>query len=538
MARSVLLAALACLVKITIQRSTPEDGSYSAAVVEFQVTRNSSEAMEDYIRLINEAAEQNADIIVFPEMTLTRGGEYFTVPINSLLKEYPIPAISPDLYDNGMVSISRAARENQIYVVVNVQERVDCSDAPGELCPEQKVYLFNTNVVFDRSGAVVDRYRKINLFGEITRTPSLDNYLGFFETDFGVKFGHFICFDLMFQIPAIQVVEKNQITDVIFTTMWFSELPYLTAVQIQEAYAYRMNVNFLASGANNVGIGSAGSGIYSGKAGALVSTMPGVPTTRLMVATVPKAPGQVTGPYPGPIYDSPEDHDSLYLITDPSVRSHISRELVHGFQEFTITDKDVSCHFTVRLNQTGADVQYKYRAAAFSGVRSFTGVATGGSRLCSVVACAGDTIDTCGKRYPTYVEDASATFEELTIVATVPTPILDTTLSAQDSEFFPISLNVAIMPLEVQDTTFTEEIQGENTIFTFTLNNHDVKLYAFSVWGRVFGWDGDDESPPVGEIDWDLDTGSPDPGLPDSSSVNLLFKLLLLPALALLSFVN
>lgn len=36
-----------------------------------------------------------------------------------------------------------------------------------------------------------------------------------------------------------------------------------------------------------------GSGIYSGKAGALVSTMPGVPTTRLMVARVPKVPGEV-----------------------------------------------------------------------------------------------------------------------------------------------------------------------------------------------------------------------------------------------------
>lgn len=36
-----------------------------------------------------------------------------------------------------------------------------------------------------------------------------------------------------------------------------------------------------------------GSGIYSGKAGALVSTMPGLPATRLLVARVPKVPGQV-----------------------------------------------------------------------------------------------------------------------------------------------------------------------------------------------------------------------------------------------------
>lgn len=90
----------------------------------------------------------------------------------------------------------------------------------------------------------------------------------------------------MFQIPAVQIVEKYNLTDVIFSSMWFSELPFLTglylyfnkhfillfvkiltnidkfivitAVQIQEAYAYVEDINFLAAGANNVAVGSAG----------------------------------------------------------------------------------------------------------------------------------------------------------------------------------------------------------------------------------------------------------------------------------------
>lgn len=41
---------------------------------------------------------------------------------------------------------------------------------------------------------------------------------------------------------------------------------------------------------------------------------------------------------------------------------------------------------------------YRYRAMAFSGVRTFDGVATGGVKVCSVVACTGESIDTCGKR--------------------------------------------------------------------------------------------------------------------------------------------
>lgn len=78
------------------------------------------------------------------------------------------------------------------------------------------------------------RYRKINLFGEYTRYPALNPDLGTFNTDFGVTFGHFICFDLMFQVPAVQLVQKNNLTDVIFTTMWFSEMPFLTGEIIIE----------------------------------------------------------------------------------------------------------------------------------------------------------------------------------------------------------------------------------------------------------------------------------------------------------------
>ncbi|KPI96015.1 Vanin-like protein 2 [Papilio xuthus] len=276
-------------------KSTPQDDSYVAAVVEYQVNTNVSINTQNYVDLIKEAAEKNADIIVFPEMTLTRGQRRIPIPFHGILKTTPIPALNPELYDEILVSISAAARVHQIYVVINVQEVMDCNDAPGEYCPEQKEYLFNTNVVFDRNGAVIDRYRKINLFGEFTRTPALKPELGVFTTDFGVTFGHYICFDLMFQVPAVQVVQKHNITDVIFTTMWFSEMPYLTAVEIQEAYTYAMNVNFLAAGANNVRVGSAGSGIYSGKAGSLISVMPGVPTTRLLVAKVPKVPGE--GPH-------------------------------------------------------------------------------------------------------------------------------------------------------------------------------------------------------------------------------------------------
>lgn len=57
-----------------------------------------------------------------------------------------------------LVNVSAAALEHGIYVVINTEEVVDCTSNPvGEDCPEAKRYLFNTNVVFDRSGAIIDR---------------------------------------------------------------------------------------------------------------------------------------------------------------------------------------------------------------------------------------------------------------------------------------------------------------------------------------------------------------------------------------------
>lgn len=70
-------------------------------------------------------------------------------------------------------------------------------------------------------------YRKVNLFGErgieTTRLPDVST----FRTDFGVEFGHFICFDLMFRTPANELVQRG-IRNFAFPTMWFAELPFLS----------------------------------------------------------------------------------------------------------------------------------------------------------------------------------------------------------------------------------------------------------------------------------------------------------------------
>uniref|UniRef100_A0A2A4K2W7 CN hydrolase domain-containing protein n=1 Tax=Heliothis virescens TaxID=7102 RepID=A0A2A4K2W7_HELVI len=512
----IRLLILLCLVLNSYEKSTPQDDHYVGAVVEYLVTGNVETNLVNYANLIKEAAEQGADIVVFPELTLTNGSTTFTVPIHGALKQYPVPALYPDMFDEFMVGISTAARDNQIYVVINGRELMDCTiQNAGEYCPEEKSYIFNTNVVFDRTGAVIDRFRKINLFGEAAHTPALRPDLGVFTTDFGVTFGHYICFDLMFQIPAVQVVQKMNIKDVIFPTMWFSELPYLTAVQIQEAYAYALDVNFLGAGANNVRVGSGGSGIYSGKAGALISIMPGLPTTKVLVAKVPKVPGQITEQYPGPIYDDPTNMNNMRLITDPSLASHVTRLLEPGTQEFTLVDKDVSCTFRVTLAQRSSETSVRYRGFVQDGTNTYArreiGVAA-----CLLVACKDANVTSCSYRYTQKEENE---IQKLEIEMNTYRNTYNETLDCNNIEYFPVTVRYNKFPLSPKNFTFTSKSKDQSKCgqkdqnrlsilqkeiitrnsrerLNFKINVPQRELIAFGIWGRIYTRDVDHNKEP------------------------------------------
>ncbi len=198
-------------------------------------------------------------------------------------------------------------------------------------------------------------YRKFNLFGEsgITEPDTVD--MSTFTTDFGVTFGHFICFDLMFHEPALNLVAQG-IKDIIFPTMWFSELPFLSAVQIQQNWAYSNDVNFLGAGANNPTVGSGGSGIYSGKSGALISTMTGEATTRLLVHEVPKIPGgsvTVTSPaYSGSNFDNfkmKRDQLDVYSFQTIKVPDSITTPLHDSFSlcHTSENEEELCCDFEI-----------------------------------------------------------------------------------------------------------------------------------------------------------------------------------------------
>lgn len=174
---------------------------------------------------------KRADIIVFPESTLNGLNKPLTyVPSAS---EKISPCDSPSNYEPFLVEISCRAKEVKKYVVINLTEKEDCTNEDQAArkdprpCAPNGLNTFNTNVVFDRTGTVISTYRKVHLFGEIGKNITYAPDHSSFTTDFNVTFGHFICFDILFQTPAQDLVERG-ITDFVYPTMWFSELPFLT----------------------------------------------------------------------------------------------------------------------------------------------------------------------------------------------------------------------------------------------------------------------------------------------------------------------
>lgn len=208
-----------------------------AGVVEFRPSAMPTpstrvqDALTDYLGILSMESVKNLDIIVFPESTLNNIDVPTFVPnpntrLTSLCSETDNVS---SLYEDFLIQLSCAAQKLGVYVVINLTEKELCSAVPEDNrpCSAAGYNIFNTNVVFDRQGVIVSRYRKVHLYGEQKNTTFTPEF-GWFDTDFGVRFGHFICFDILFYTPAQQMVEKYGIKDFIFPSMWFSQLPFLT----------------------------------------------------------------------------------------------------------------------------------------------------------------------------------------------------------------------------------------------------------------------------------------------------------------------
>ena len=80
--------------------------------------------------------------------------------------------------------------------------------------------LYNTNIVLDRAGTLIAKYWKQNLYFEPVFDVPAEPVFTSFTSDFGVSFGTFICFDILWE-QSVQLLQQVSNT---FTCQFCSDL--------------------------------------------------------------------------------------------------------------------------------------------------------------------------------------------------------------------------------------------------------------------------------------------------------------------------
>ena len=144
--------------------------------------------------MIAESAEKNADFIILPEM--------FNCPYsNEKFIEYG----EEEHESLTLNEISRLAKENNVYILA------------GSIPERESDKLYNTSYLFDKTGQIIAKHRKMHLFdidvkGKITFKESdvltAGDEFTIADTEFG-KIGIGICYDIRFVELARIMVEKG-----------------------------------------------------------------------------------------------------------------------------------------------------------------------------------------------------------------------------------------------------------------------------------------------------------------------------------------
>ncbi|XP_005179991.2 vanin-like protein 1 [Musca domestica] len=491
--KSTVIFGLALLIRLSIQASVPSDSHYNAGVVEFRSASALTSAgrlndnLQGYLDILAQQEAENLDIVIFPESTLNSNDQSTFVPDPTKLLVAPCDDVE-NVYHDFLKQLSCAARKYARYLVINLTEKELCSSVPDDPrpCASSGLNIYNTNVVFDRLGQVISRYRKVHLYGENKNSTLLPEY-GWFDTDFGVRFGHFICFDILFYTPAQEMVDKYGIKDFIFNTMWFSQLPFLTAVQVHQAWSYANDVNFLAAGSSNPSVGSTGSGIYNGRNGIIVATMnTGLGERKLYTAKVPK-------------YETQTRRQRRSIVPKPTIRLSkpdifLKRDYLQSYESVLVDlkqgtqlQKDLCfantsfcCSFDLKWQPLALQensVHYIYRLGVYDGLRNEVAAETNFLKNCAVFSCIGEDIMDCGKIFDF---DTDVVFENVTITGTFP--------KANGYLLMPNSLKAAdVMPVSVGQFEWSEVAAKSNQIqVRYSLNTTTSNLLAFSIYGNYY----------------------------------------------------
>ncbi|CAG9854323.1 unnamed protein product [Phyllotreta striolata] len=484
-----------CMIIISYAQ---EANTYNAAVVEYPTSgfTNGTEdekltdratKLIDLLKTITTILE----IIVYPEHVLNTD-----VPPSLIATKIPekftdvICNSSDNNYKLYLKLFSCAAIKYNTSIAINVIEEEHCSTNTDCGTNTDKKY-YNSLVVFDEHGLVSGRYRKWNLFGEYQLSTSDTPDIITITTKNNITFGLFICFDIIFSVPSMNLTRDLGVRNIIFPNNWISELPYLTSLQAQQMWAQENNVVLLAAGGNNPKTGASGSGIYNGEMGPINSTfIGGNGGNEVIVETISPDNALNVESLP-PLNDETDsiakDLDDFFLLRDLSMDDHSSILMNENSSiiQDTVCDNTLCCNFDISIafneSMTGK-YRYKYHLATFNGIRSFSGVRYAGIEACGVVACLNDSLSSCARRFSNYSEIYwPITFESIKVEADF--------IKDENRTQYPNSLTSSLRPVHPSYThwgTVEEELLVTRRHILFSPQQ---RLLSFGIFGRDYGRD-------------------------------------------------
>lgn len=166
------------------------------AVCQMKVCDDKDKNISHALEMIDEAANNGAEIIVLPEMfNCPYENSYFPI----FAEEYPGKTTE---------SLSNAAKKNSVYLV-------------GGSIPElEDGNIYNTSFVFDRNGELIGKHQKMHLFDidvegvvsfKESDTLSSGHKVTIVDTEFG-KIGVAICYDIRFpELSRLMALEGSEL---------------------------------------------------------------------------------------------------------------------------------------------------------------------------------------------------------------------------------------------------------------------------------------------------------------------------------------
>ncbi|XP_043930213.1 biotinidase-like [Protopterus annectens] len=386
--------------------------------------------LDIYEEQVNLASKQGVKIIVFPEDGI-HGFNYSRASIFPFLEPIPNPefvkwnpCIEPDKFRGTEVlnRLSCMARKGQMFLVANVPGKQLCNSSDPH-CPSDGRYQFNTNVVFSSDGALISRYFKQNLYFESAfNVPPVVEHVKF-ETPFAGTFGILTCFDLLFFEPTVTLIEKYGIQQVVLPLAWNNQLPLLTAIQAQRAFATAFSINLLAPNIHSPSMEMTGSGIYTPVKSVYYHNMTNA-EGKLIVAHVPVTASQSHQLHSGEFCKLKKaEHDcpfhryidkESFVFTEGEEDYHMSKvkqgtrvsdvfyaemmydnytllPLLSSKGELKVCHNSLCCYLVYQGTFNGNEL---YALGVFDGLHTVHG--TYYVQVCTVVKCSGSSYTSCG----------------------------------------------------------------------------------------------------------------------------------------------